>query len=86
MLTMTWKKSTSVAATQRLMEPAYFQAVNSQPTFSLPSLGDFSMPMCTAIGWPVPCLQRVLFAADRVLQVLFALVCRIAMPKRIKSL
>ena len=43
------------------------------------------MPMCTAIGWPVPCLQRVLFAVDRVLQVLFAPVCRIAMPKRIKS-
>ena len=41
MLTMTWKKSTSVAATQRLMEPAYFQAVNSQLTFSLPCFGRF---------------------------------------------
>ena len=82
---MTWKKSTSVAATQRLMEPAYFQAVNSQLTFSLPSLGDFSMPMCTAIGWPLPYLQRLLFAVDWVLQIIFALVYRVVMPERIKS-
>ena len=80
-----WHGKSRLQWPQRLMEPAYFQAVNSQLTFSLPSLGDFSMPMCTALGWPVPCLQRVLLAVDRVLQVLFALVCRIAMPKRIKS-
>ena len=60
------------------------QSIHNQHFLCL-VLGDFSMPMCTAIGWPVPCLQRVLFAVDRVLQVLFALVCRIAMPKRIKS-
>ena len=41
--------------------------------------------MCTALGWPVPCLQRVLFAVDRVLQIFFALVCGVVMPKRIKS-
>ena len=60
------------------------QSIHNQHFLCL-VLGDFSMPMCTAIGWPVPCLQRVLFAVDRVLQFFFALVCRVVISKRIKS-
>ena len=38
-----------------------------------------------ALLWPVPCLQRVLFAVDRVLQIFSAPVFCVVMPKRIKE-
>ena len=60
------------------------QSIHNQHFLCL-VLGDFSMPMCTAIGWPVPCLQRVLFADNWVFKNLLCSCLHVVMPERIKS-